>query len=78
MTIEELKDKHAEVIEVGIGNTEEGLAEYIFNIQKEHTKLSIQFAIGVLVEVNKNYPEIIHYRINDKIQELKQYLDETK
>ena len=77
MTIEELENKHSELIEVGLGNTEEELAEYYFNNQTQHKNVSIQFAISVLEEVNKNYPEIIHYRINDKIQELKQYLDDN-
>lgn len=37
---------------------------------KEHTKLSIQFAIKALEEMGENT------RINDVIQELKQYLNE--
>ena len=77
MTIEELEDKHSELIEIGLGNTEEELAEYWFNKQKEHTKLSIQFAIEILEEIEicnslGELPDIIE----DKIQELKQYLDE--
>ena len=77
MTIEELKNKHSELIEVGLGNTEEELAEYWFNKQKEHTELSIQFAIEILEEIEicnslGELPDIIE----DKIQELKQYLDE--
>ena len=34
--------------------------------------------IEVLEEVNKSYPEILPYRINDKIQELKRYLDDKE
>lgn len=37
----------------------------------KHTKLSIQFAIEVLESFDE------HTQINDKIQELKQYLDES-
>ena len=54
MTVEELKDKHF----------------YISHQHKEsHTKLSIQFAIEILEDMDE------HTQINDKIQELKQYLD---
>ena len=37
---------------------------------KEHTKLSIQFSIEVLESFDE------HTQINDKIQELKKYLNE--
>ena len=77
MTIEELEDKHSELIEVGLGNTEEELAEYWFSKQKEHTNLSIQFAIEILekFEICNSLGELPDV-IEDKIQELKQYLDE--
>ena len=81
MTIEELEDKHSQLIEIGLGNTEEELAEYWFSRQKEHTKLSIQFAISVLEEVQKENElsfldlDLDEY-LSKKIQELKQYLDE--
>ena len=50
---------------------------------KEHTKLSIQFAIEVLestlIDTNDLYADEFDYffndRINNKIQELKQYYD---
>ena len=76
MTIEELEDKHAELIDIGLGNTEEELAEYCFTKSQEHTKHSIQFTIEVLENINfkMSFPNQV---IIDKIQELKQYLDET-
>lgn len=67
MTIEEL-DKKALYLSLDIQNE--------LKFSDDIVDLSVQFAIEVLMEVDKNYPEIIHYRINDKIQELKQYLDE--
>ena len=77
MTIEELEDKHLNTINTGIGNTEEELAEYWFSKQKEHTNLSIQFAISVLesLGVGRCYECDANNEIEDKIQELKQYLD---
>ena len=81
MTIEELEDKHSELIEVGLGNTEEELAEYYFNNQTQHKNVSIQFAISVLEEVQKENElsfldlDLDQY-LSKKIQELKQYLDE--
>lgn len=68
MTIEKLEDKHFLILGYGIRN------EIILN--KEHAKLSIQFAVEVLEEM---FPMMVQYDnelINDKIQELKQYLDE--
>ena len=62
MTIEELKDKHF--------NIDEGNVEIPISFVNSHTKLSIQFAIEVLEDMDE------HTQINDKIQELKQYLDE--
>ena len=64
MSIQELEYKHFNI------------PDQAYQQSIKHTKLSVEFAISVLEEVNKNYPELIHYRINDKIQELKQYLDE--
>ena len=79
MTIEELKDKHSELIEVGLGNTEEELAEYYFNNQIQHKNVSIQFAISVLesLGVGRCYECDANNEIEDKIQELKQYLDDN-
>lgn len=78
MRIEELEDKHLNTINTGIGNTEEELAEYWFSKQKEHTNLSIQFAISVLesLGVGRCYECDANNEIENKIQELKQYLDE--
>ena len=78
MTIEELEDEHLNTINTGIGNTEEELAEYWFSKQKEHTNLSIQFAISVLesLGVGRCYECDANNEIENKIQELKQYLDE--
>ena len=45
MTIEELKDKHAE--------TPSSIVDFI-----DHTKLSIEFAIGVLEEINDDKSEL--------------------
>ena len=58
MTIEELEDKHRIVSWHNV-STDNNL----------HTKLSIQFAIEVLENMEE------HTQINDKIQELKQYYD---
>lgn len=89
MNIQELEEKHQIIIGESDLNYPEYLMEGLTKQQqfkkyeeeeslvtKEAAKLSVEFAISVLEEVNKNYPELIHYRINDKIQELKQYLDE--
>lgn len=62
MTIEELEDKHF--------NIDEGNVEIPISFVNSHTKLSIQFAIEVLEDMDE------HTQINDKIQELKQYLYE--
>ena len=66
MTIEELKDKHF----------------YISHQHREsHTKLSIQFAISLLEELEQFWigdSKMIYVdEIQGKIQELKEYLDET-
>lgn len=67
MTIEELEDNHGEI--------HEGFDGYI----EQHTNLSIQFAIEVLEEcINYNKHHIDNScqdNVEDKIQELKQYLD---
>ncbi len=62
MTIEELEDKHF----------------YISHQHREsHTKLSIQFAISVLEEMEYNILSDMEIcKFESKIQELKQYLDE--
>ena len=65
MTIEELKDKHF----------------YISHQHREsHTKLSIQFAISLLEELEQFWigdSKMIYVdEIQGKIQELKEYLDE--
>lgn len=88
MTIEELNDKHLELIRNPRGCS---------LIGKSHIKLSIEFAIEVLEEIVKSYKEDIYQEtrnltewglgykecsldtldgLNYKIQELKQYLDE--
>ena len=62
MTIEELEDKHF----------------YISHQHREsHAKLSIQFAISVLEEMEYNILSDMEIcKFESKIQELKQYLDE--
>ena len=87
MTIKELESKHADII--GESNLvypdyfddytplelesrykkEEGL------VAKEAIKLSLEFAIGVLEEINSKM-SFSNQVILDKIQELKQYLNE--
>ena len=63
MTIEELEDKSLD-LSINIKNEE----AYSNNI----TKLSIQFAVEVLEDL-----EAQNKAVFDKIQELKQYLDES-
>lgn len=70
MSIEELENKHGDIPLEPLNFDE-------FHYKK-HTKLSVEYAISVLEEVNdfhywqnKNAPTI-----KDKIQELKQYLNE--
>ena len=77
MSIEELEDKHG-AIPLEPLNFDE------FHYKK-HTKLSIEFAINVLEEIDDS---ILHYlgntfeyfathdKFENKIQELKQYLNE--
>ena len=76
MNIEELKEKHSEIFWMDdVSNT--------INIRL-HTKLSVEFAISVLedlkfrFEIMSDMSTATHgYRfLQNKIQELKQYLDE--
>ena len=65
MTIEELEDKHVKIALEPLNFDE-------FHY-KNHTKLSIEFAISVLESLE---PGELFIGVNDKIQELKQYLNE--
>lgn len=69
MTIEELVQEH---YDIHFGK------KYEINPPNYHTKLSIQFAIEVLesLDVGKCYECSANFEVEDKIQELKQYLDE--
>ena len=71
MTIEELEQGH---YDIHFGK------KYEINPPNYHTKLSIQFAIEVLKELNQIWvgdSKMIHVNeVQNKIQELKQYLDE--
>ena len=65
MTIEELEHKHFII------------PEQAYKSSKQHTKLSIQFAIEVLeAHLTYNGKKNVYDFGWDKIQELKQYLDE--
>jgi hypothetical protein len=79
MTIEELEDKHSKIIDNDSKNPEEelfeGEFEYWLNKQKKHIKLSIQFAIEVL-EDTARLCLADRSIIEDKIQELKEHLNE--
>ena len=68
MTIEEVADRHWRI----------GIRAYHFSTPKqEHTKLSIEFAISILKEINNcKTTELTLIKLSDKIQELKTYLDE--
>jgi len=77
MDIEELEDKHGKIAFEPLNFDE-------FHYKK-HTKLSVGFAIGVLEEVDNSILHQIgnsfdyftaHNVIDNKIQELKQYLNE--
>ena len=72
MTIEELEDKHF--------NIDEGNVEIPISFVNSHTKLSIQFAISLLKELEQFWigdSKMIYVdEIQGKIQELKQYLNE--
>ena len=65
MDIEELEDKHGDIPLEPLNFDE-------FHY-KNHTKLSIEFAISVLESLE---PGELFIGVNDKIQELKQYLNE--
>lgn len=70
MNIEELKDNHWKI----------GIKSYHFSTpSQEHTKLSVEFAISVLESLKyKEYwaeTEFLNLKLEDKIQELKQYLE---
>lgn len=75
MTIEELKDKH--------GNIPLEPLNFDEFYYKKHTKLSVEFAISVLESIDMSLhlnSEAIYSKrqqkfIEDKIQELKQYLN---
>lgn len=66
MTIEELKDKHRNIL----------YQENSYDVEN-HSKLSIQFAIEVLEEFNFDFCHECDNSglVYDKIQELKQHLD---
>ena len=65
MNIQELEDKHGDIPLEPLNFDE---FYYI-----KHTKLSIEFAISILESLE---PGELFIGINDKIQELKQYLNE--
>ena len=65
MNIQELEDKHGDIPLEPLNFDE---FYYI-----KHTKLSIEFAISMLESLE---PGELFIGINDKIQELKQYLNE--
>ena len=67
MNIQELEDKHGDIPLEPLN-----FDEFYY---KKHTKLSVEFAIGVLEEINSKM-SFSNQVILDKIQELKQYLDE--
>ena len=73
MNIEELESKHYSIFE----------DRSIGNPNLKHTKLSIEFAISVLeeslnriIDVDSDEAYYIQNTLEDKIQELKTYLDE--
>ena len=77
MGIEELEDKHGDILLEPLNFDE-------FHYKK-HTKLSVEFAIDTLEEIDNNLLEVMgnsfeyfitHSKIENKIQELKQYLNE--
>lgn len=68
MNIEELQRKHQDIY------VEDDLKEEF----RQHRNLSIQFAIKILESVGEIHDEsILSERLRNKIQELKQYLNET-
>ena len=77
MDIEELEDKHGKIALEPLNFDE---FYYI-----KHTKLSVEFAISILKEIDQKNMDIlgnsleyysIYPNIENKIQELKQYLNE--
>jgi hypothetical protein len=76
MEIEELKYKHKETIrlsDLGILDEVDNHIDYdktVDLVSGSLSKVSIEFAISVLESMDE------HTQINDKIQELKTYLDE--
>ena len=77
MSIEELEDRHGNIPLEPLNFDE---FYYI-----KHTKLSVEFAISILKEIDQKNMDIlgnsleyysIYPNIENKIQELKQYLDE--
>ena len=77
MNIEELEDRHGDIPSEPLN-----FDEFYY---KKHTKLSVKFAISVLEEIDSS---ILHYlgntfeyftihdKFENKIEELKQYLNE--
>ena len=81
MTIEELEDKFRPLVYPYIGSsflTGTESPEVIKMNTKECTKLSIEFTIKTLenLAIGKCYECDANIEIDNKIQELKQYLDE--
>ena len=70
MTVDELASKHYDIFENRL----------IGNPDAKHTKLSIEFTVGILRNLNigRCHECDADNEINNKIQELKQYLDEDK
>lgn len=62
MNIQELEDKHYTIWDF----------DRISSNEEKHTKLSVEFAIEILDNLSPDY----HKFIENKIQELKKYLDE--
>lgn len=88
MNIQELEDKHKEVI----GESDLNFPDWLIPgedtntlykkeeelVAKEATKLSVEFAISLLKELRVCVCEMDCDPIDVKIDELKQYLDENK
>ena len=82
MTIDELKAKHFWNVQLA-DKYDHLLREDEIYLTDNHTYLSIQFAIegleSTLIDTNDLYADEFDYffnvRINDKIQELKEYLN---
>ena len=65
MNIKELEDKHLQIWVI--------CGEIPVTSSDKHTKLSIEFAISVLEEIDKESNDALNL-VFDKIQELKTYL----